>query len=471
MKDNLIQIAGGVAPMLTMSDSALDIYDGVRDLPIVSPHGHCDPAWIGQNRAFTDPTDLLITPDHYVFRMLYSQGVPLKDLGIGVDQNERNPRAIFRTFAAHWHKFRGTPSHMWISATLSQVFGITDRLDVDSADQIYGKIDADLKSARFRPQALMDTFNIEVLATTDSALSNLADHKAARTQGLRGKMIPTFRPDSVINPMHADFVNDVKVMGEITDQDTGSFSGYLEALRARRAYFMVNGATATDHDVPELMTCYLTEKRAATLFAKAAVGKITPKEALAFHGHMLTEMAQMSAEDGLVMQIHAGCRRDTNTAVHAEFGPNMGADMPVATNWVAGMDALLNRVGNESDMNIILFTMDESAYARELAPMAGHWPALRLGAPWWFHDSANGVARFLDNVVETAGYWNLAGFNDDTRAFMSIPARHDMWRRGVSLHLAQQRSRGILGRTDMDEIARLLCRDLAVDSYKLSKVV
>ncbi len=471
MSQPLHSLTGHTTPILTLPDAAQDIYDGVRDMPIISPHGHCDPSWFAENKAFVDPAELLIVPDHYIFRMLYSQGVGLEDLGIGVPPEKRDARAIFRIFAKHWHKFRGTPSDAWFATTMARTFGITATLNAENADVFYDKIDAELKAARLRPQALLEEFNIEVLATTDNALSDLNHHKAARKQKLSGKIIPTFRPDSILDPKHPEFKKDIVHLAEVTGQDTESFAGYLEALRDRRAYFMAYGATATDHAVSDLMTCYLTEKRASALYAKARSGKITPKEAQVFYGHMLTEMAQMSAEDGLVMQIHAGSRRNTNNALYEKFGANMGADMPVRVDWVDGMDALLNRVGNERDMNILVFTLDESAYARELAPMAGHWPALRLGPPWWFHDSANGIARYLDQVVETAGYWNLAGFNDDTRALMSIPARHDMWRRGVSLHLAQQRGRGILGRSDVDEIARLLCRDLTIEAYKLGKVV
>ncbi|GAA6179862.1 glucuronate isomerase [Shimia sp. NS0008-38b] len=471
MTQGLQSLTGHTSPILMLSDAAQDIYDGVRDLPIISPHGHCAPSWFAENTPFADPVELLILPDNRVLRMLFSQGVGLEELGVGVPADQRNSREIFRIFAKHFHKFRGTPTDMWMAATLARVFGITATLNAENADTIYDKIDAELKSARMRPQALMEAFNIEVLATTDDALDDLAHHKVARKQKLRGKMIPTFQPDSVLDPKHPDFKTDIVKLAEVTGQDTGSFEGYLEALLARRAYFMANGATSTDHSVQELVTCYLTEKRAATLYAKALDGKITPKEAQSFYGHMLIEMAQMSAEDGLVMQIHAGVRRNSNKEMFDKFGAGICGDIPIATNWVDGMDALLNRVGNSKDMNILVYALDEAAYARELAPMAGHWPALRLGAPWWFHDSANGNARYLDRVVETAGYWNLVGFSDDTCALMSIPARHDMWRRGVSIHLAEQRKRGILGRTDVDEIAKLLCRDLAIDAYKLGSVV
>ncbi|WP_247738939.1 glucuronate isomerase [Shimia sp. R9_2] len=471
MGEAVMNLVSHSVPTLQLSDAALDIYEAVQALPIVSPHGHCLPEWFAENRPFSDPAEVFIDPDVSVIRMLLSQGVWLEDIGIGVPREARNPRAAFQLFANHWHKFRGTPSHLWISHALVHVFGVAMPLNAETADSIYDRVDAELKSSRMRPQALLQSFNIDALATTDSALDDLTSHKAARLQKLRGKIIPTFRPDSVLDPTHPDFRADVATLGEITGENTASFAGYLEALRERRAYFMANGATATDHEVGELATCYLTEKRAATLFAKALAGTITPKESQGFYGHMLTEMAQMSVEDGLVMQIRGGSMRNTNKVLHGKYGPQVGADMPVGANWVRGLGALLARVGNVREMNILLFTLDESAFARELAPMVSHWPALRLGAPWRYSDSANGIARYLDQVVETAGYWNLAGFNDDTRAFMSIPARHDMWRRGVSQHLAQQRARGVLTRSDANEIARLLCRDLAIDAYKLGSVV
>ncbi|CUH52595.1 glucuronate isomerase [Shimia marina] len=464
-------LIGTGTPILTLSDAAQDIYDSVRDLPIVSPHGHCDPRWFAENTPFADPVEVLIHPDQGVLRMLYSQGVSLEDLGVGVAAHQREGRAIFRTFARHFHKFRGTPTDLWMATTLARIFGITAPLNADNADAVYDKIDAEIKSTQMYPHALLASFNIEVLATTDSALDDLAHHKAARKHKLRGKVVPTFCPDAVLDPRRGDFKANVVKLAEITDQDTSSFEGYLEALRDRRAYFMAYGATATVHSLPELGTCYMTERRAATLFAKAMGGKIAPKEAQSLYGHMLTEMAQMSAEDGLVMQIHAGTRVNTNKEMFERFGPNTGADVPQSVNFIDGLDALLNRVGHSRDINIVVFTPDASACERELAPMAGHWPALRLGSPWRFRHGVNGIARYLDHVVESTGYWNLAGFSDNTRAFMSIPARHDLWRRGVSLHLAQQRQRGVLGRGDVDEIAQMLCRDLAIDAYKFSSFV
>lgn len=452
---------------LHLNDGAQAIYETLYDLPIVSPHGHCDPAWFAQDTPFRDPAELLIIPDHYVFRMLYSQGVSLTDLGIGVPVAQREPRKIFQVFADHYHLFLGTPSHLWMAHVLAHWFGFEERLTSQNAMEVYDTIASALSKDAFRPRALFDQQNIAVLATTDGALDELAHHDAIAASGWAGRVVPTFRPDAVLNPATPDFAANVRELGAVTGEDTETYNGYLNALRTRRAYFQARGATATDHDVPVLWTAWLSSQEAAALFAKALQGALTAAETQALYGHLLIEMAQMSADDGLVMQIHAGSTRSTNRAVLEAFGKDKGADIPRRTDWVGGLDALLNRVGNNGRMGIIAFTLDESGYARELAPMAGHWPALQLGPPWWFHDSANGIARYLDQVVETAGYWNLAGFNDDTRAFLSIPARHDLWRRGVSMHLDQQRKRGLMTAQDTRDTGRLLSHDLALDTYRL----
>ncbi len=441
------------------------LYREVADLPIVSPHGHCDPAWFAADQAFADPAELLVIPDHYVFRMLYSQGVPLEKLGIGVPVEERDARAIFRLFAAHWHLFLGTPSRVWIEYVFRETLGIEMPLNADTADAIYDAIAERLAERAFRPRILFERFNIEVLATTDGALDDLAHHHAIADSGWGGRIVPTFRPDAVLDAADPRFVENVARLGEVTGEDTGSFVGYLEALRKRRAFFAQMGATATDHAIEMMHTEWLADP--AALFARIRAGEASGTDKARFYGHMLIEMAQMSVEDGLVMQIHGGSRRNTNAQIMDRFGRDMGADMPVATDWVRGLEALLNRAGNEPDLRIILFTLDETTYARELAPMAGHWPCLRIGPPWWFYDSAVGIARYFDNVVETAGYANLAGFNDDTRAFMSIPARHDLWRRAVAVHLSGQVARGYFDRADAAGLARALATDLAREAYRL----
>lgn len=457
----------GPDAQLALTPAAQAIYDTVRDLPIVSPHGHCDPGWFADDAAFPDPASLLIVPDHYVFRMLYSRGVSLTDLGIGVPPEARDGRAIFRLFARHYHLFLGTPSHLWWSHVLHDLFGLSDRLTAENADAVYDRIDAALKTPGFRPRALFDRFGIAWLATTDGALDGLEHHATILESGWAGRVIPTFRPDAVLNPQAPGFAANVEKLGAMTGCDCGSLAGYLDALRARRAAFKAMGATATDHDVPDLHTEWLDRSEAESLFSAALKGRIAKGDAVRLYGHLLIEMAQMSLDDGLVMQLHAGSSRSTNRALLASHGRDMGADIPHRTDWVGGLDALLNRVGNRADLTVIAFTLDESAYARELAPMAGHWPALRLGPPWWFHDSVNGIRRYFDGVVETAGYENLTGFNDDTRAFLSIPARHDLWRRAVSLHLADQVGRGLFGKADALHLARRLSHDLALETYRL----
>ncbi|WP_342076788.1 glucuronate isomerase [Yoonia sp. SS1-5] len=452
-----------------MNDQSLNgiaglIYDGIRQLPIVSPHGHCDPQWFADDTRFPDPAALLIQPDHYVFRMLYSRGVTLEELGIGA---AKDPRDVFRTFAAHWHLFLGTPSRRWLEYSFREVFGLDVPLSVETSDLYFDEIALRLRQDSFRPRALFDRFGIAVLATTDGALDDLAAHGKIDAADWGGRIIPTFRPDSIINPHHPHFADDMTALATLTGTDCAQFPEYLDAIRQRRAFFKQMGATATDHGVTDLQTAWLDADTLQDLLTRALAGELSGLEAARFEGHMLTEMAQMSVEDGLVMQLHVGSRRSTNRALFAAHGPDMGADIPQPVNWVTGLDALLNRVGNNPALELILFTLDETTYARELAPMAGHWPALRLGPPWWFHDSENGIARYLDQVVETAGYWNLAGFNDDTRAFTSIPARHDLWRRGVAVHLGQQVARGRMGRSDAADMAKLLAHDLALESYRL----
>jgi glucuronate isomerase len=401
--------------------------------------------------------------------MLHSLGVPLEELGIGVPPGEKDSRAVFRVFAQHWDAFLGTPTRMWLEHTFHEVIGLDVELGPGTADVVHDGIADWLADPANRPRSLFDRFGIEVLATTDPALADLAHHDSIAESGWPGRIIPTFRPDDLINPARSGQTEAIKALGRLTGTDVGTYSGFLDAVRARRAEFRARGATATDHDVPHLMTAWLPRLDVEALYAKALRGSLSDEEASAFHGHMLTEMAQMSAEDGMVMQIHAGSTRSTNRELARRFGPDMGADIPRAMNWVDGLDALLNRVGNDARFRLIVFTLDESAYSRELAPMAGHWPCLRLGPPWWFHDSLNGIRRYFDRVVETAGYLNLAGFNDDTRAFLSIPARHDLWRRGVSLHLADQIERGVLRRADADRLAPMLARDLALDAYRLER--
>ena len=439
------------------------LYQSVKNLPIISPHGHCDPSWFAENKPFENPASLLVTPDHYVFRMLYSQGINLKDLGIGEPGAQADPRDVFRIFVAHWHLFLGTPTRLWIDYVLYKTLQITAKLTTQNADSIYDQISDKLEQDAYLPRALFDSFNIETLATTDSALDDLRHHSAIKSSSWTGHVIPTFRPDGILDPLDQNFLQNLVELASLTGLSLDTYAEYLSAIRARRVYFIEMGATATDHAIDIIHTEWLSEPN--EIYQRIKQGLETETDARRFYGHMLIEMAQMSVEDGLTMQIHGGSKRNTNRQLLLEFGRDMGADIPISTNWVSGLDALLNRVGNISSLTIILFTLDETTYARELAPLAGHWPCLRIGPPWWFHDSAKGISRYFDQVVETAGYYNLAGFNDDTRAFLSIPARHDLWRRGVALHLAAQINQGIFGRTQAEDLAQLLSTGLARQAY------
>ncbi len=446
------------------------LYAEVRDLPIVSPHGHTDPAWYAGNEPFPDPATLFVVPDHYVFRMLYSQGVPLEDLGIPRRDGgpvERDSRRIWRRFAENWHLFRGTPTRMWLDHAFETLFGVTERLSADTADAIYDRIDACLKKPEFRPRALFERFGIEVIATTESPLDPLDHHRRLRESGWGGRVVTAFRPDPVVDPDFEGFAANVEALGGLTREDTTRWDGYLAALATRRAYFKEFGATSTDHGHPTARTADLPRDEAARLFEKALLGSCTPEEAELFRGQMLTEMARMSLEDGLVMQIHPGSSRNHNSALFAAYGRDKGADIPTRTDYVHALRPLLDRFGNERDLTVILFTLDESTYARELAPLAGHYPALRLGPAWWFFDSPEGMMRYRELVTETAGFCNTVGFNDDTRAFCSIPARHDVARRVDCAYLARLVAEHRLDEDEAREVAVDLAYRLAKRAYKL----
>jgi glucuronate isomerase len=442
----------------------------IADLPIVSPHGHTDPAWFATNAPWADPAELLITPDHYVFRMLFSQGVPLEDLGVPRADGgpvETDPRAIWRRFAGRYHLFRGTPSRMWHDWVYTQAFGLDVRLSAETADHYYDVIDAALKTDAFRPRALFERYNIELIATTESPLDPLSHHAAIQASGWKGRVVTAFRPDPVLDPDFEGFHANLDELGRITGEDTRTWDSYLAALRNRRAFFAAHGATSTDHGHPTAFTADLSDADIRALFAQVVAGPVTPCEAELFRGHMLTEMAAMSLDDGLVMQIHPGSFRNHNAAVFARFGRDKGADIPTQTDYVRALKPLLDRFGSEPGLTIIVFTLDETAYSRELAPLAGHYPALRLGPPWWFHDSPEGMRRFREQATETAGFYNTVGFNDDTRAFLSIPARHDVARRMDCGHLARLVVEHRLEEDEAHEVAHALTYGLVKAAYRL----
>ena len=451
------------SPEPVQRDIARELYASIADLPIISPHGHTDPQWFADDQPFDNPASLLITPDHYVVRMLYSQGVTLEALGIGpIDRTGDDvvaaPRDVWRTFAEHFHLFRGTPSGFWMNHVLSDVFDVPVRLDGDTADAIYDQIAGCLVDDAFRPRALLDRFGIEVVATTDSALSDLAHHRRLAEDGFGGRVIPTFRPDSVVDPDHESYVEHVERLGDITGRDTSRWDDYLAALFDRRRLAMSLGATATDHGHPSAFTASVGRVTAQTLLDQALAGTLDAAGKETLRGQMLVEMAAMSVEDGLVMQLHPGSRRNHNRPLHERYGRDIGADIPGPVDFVEGLRPLLDRFGNDAGFTLVAFTLDETTFSRELAPLAGHYPALHLGPPWWFLDSVEGMLRYRRAVTETAGFANTTGFVDDTRAFLSIPARHDVARRVDARYLAELVSDH---RLELDE-AHEIAGDLAV---------
>ena len=447
-------------------DIAKRLYASVCTLPIISPHGHTQASWFAENKPFPNPAKLLIQPDHYIYRMLYSQGVRLEDLEIDIAEM-KNPRKVWRIFAEHYFLFRGTPTRLWLDQVFQELFGLTERLSGSTADLYFDVISEKLRTPEFLPRALFERFDIEVLATTDSPLDKLTAHAAIRQSQWHGRILPTFRPDSVVDPAFTGFHRNLQRLGEQTGEDTATWSGYLAALRASRARFKSLGCTATDHGHPTARTANLADAEASALYCKILGGTIVEEDHELFRAQMLTEMARMSLEDGLVMQIHPGSIRNHNQQVYEKFGRDTGADIPGRADYVHGLRPLLDTFGNERDLTIILFTLDESTYSRELAPLAGHYPCLRLGPPWWFHDSPEGMMRYRQMVTETAGFYNTVGFNDDTRAFLSIPARHDVARRVDCSFLARLVVENRLSETEAFDTAQDLTSNLVRSAYKL----
>jgi glucuronate isomerase len=445
------------------------LYESTRALPIVSPHGHCDPTALAEDRPFGDPAIELVTRDHYLLRMLYSQGVPLESLGVQpLDGRpaETDGRQIWRTFAEHFHLFRGTPSKLWLEYTLNDVLGLDEPVRPETADRLYDQMCGRLSEEGFLPRALFDRVGIEFLATTDSALSDLGPHTTLRASRWPGRVVPTFRPDDVVDPERPDFRVNLERLGEVTRCDTSSWKGYLDAIRRRRAEFVRAGATASDHGHPSPLTADLPASEAEALFARLTAGTPDAVDAERFRGLMLVQMADMSMDDGLVLQLHAGAWRDHNPMLSTRFGPDVGADIPTPSGYVGALKPLLDRFGNEARLTVVVYTLDESTYSRELAPLAGHYPALRLGPPWWFFDSPEGMRRFYRLVTETAGFANTVGFNDDARSLLTIAGRHDVARRVNAGYLAELVAEHRVTEDDAEAIAADLAYHHAARAFR-----
>jgi glucuronate isomerase len=441
------------------------LYEATKALPIVSPHGHCSPIQLAEDQWDGDPALELVTRDHYLLRLMYSQGVRLEALGVDPVHGQATAvegRQVWRELAEHYTLFSGTPSKLWLDHTLAAVFEVDEPLVPATADDLYDHLASCFTSDEFSPRALFDRFGIEFLATTDGALDPLAAHAGLRGSEWSGRVVPTFRPDDIVDPDRPAFESNLTKLGELTGCDVSTWKGYLEAVRQRRAHFVAAGATASDHGHPSASTTDLSERDAVDLFAKVVTGTQSAGEAELFRGQMLVEMATMSLEDGLVLQIHAGAWRNHNPSLWARFGPDMGADIPQATNYVATLKPLLDRFGNDPALTVVVYTLDETTYSRELAPLAGHYPALRLGPPWWFFDSPEGLRRYYNLVTETAGFANTVGFNDDARSLLTIPARHDVARRVNAGYLA-----GLVAEHRMEEPE---AADIAADlAYHLAR--
>ncbi|MBC8400366.1 MAG: glucuronate isomerase [Candidatus Marinimicrobia bacterium] len=457
-------------PDPTTRKIARQLYEQVCDLPIISPHGHTDPHWFAENKPFSDPTELIIVPDHYVFRLLYSQGIKIESLGVPTVDGipvESDRRKIWRLFARHFYLFDGTPTGAWLSYEFTEIFGVNEKLTADNADRIYDHISGLLNRTEFLPRSIVDRFNIEVLSTTDEASDQLLSHQKIRKSDWNGRIIPCFRPDAVTNIRNPHWKNKIDELSNIVGYELNNYSHFIRALEDRRLYFKSMGATATDQGILSPFTIELNKSDCDIIYQRALNGTATEDDALQFSGQILMEMARMSIEDGLVMQIHPGSFRNHNKMIYNRFGHDMGADIPVRTEYTRNLHTLLNKYGNDPRLTLIVFTLDESTYSRELAPLAGHYPAMKLGPSWWFHDSIEGMMRFRRMTTETASIYNTVGFNDDTRALLSIPARHDLSRRVDSNYLATLVA---THRIDMDSALRMskaLAYDLAKQAYKL----
>jgi glucuronate isomerase len=464
---------------------ARELYQGVEALPLVCPHGHVDlRLFADPNAKFGSPADLFIIPDHYVTRMLYSQGIALESLGVrpsppsplperersaeGGVRVERDHRKIWRLFCENFYLLRGTPSGIWLTDELATVFGVDETPSASNADRLFDTISEKLASPEFSPRNLFERFNIEVLCTTDAASDTLEHHQAIRKGDWKKNIRPTFRPDGVVNLDAPNWRANIDTLSQVSGIDVVDYASFIRALEQRRGFFKSMGATASDHAALTPATAELTPAEADAIFRRALKGQARPGDAAAFTAHMLMEMARMSVEDGLVMQLHPGSLRNHNDVIFQKFGLDKGADIPLQTEYTRNLLPLLNKYGNDPRLTLILFTLDETTYSRELAPLAGHYPALKLGPPWWFFDSLNGMARYFDQVMETAGLYNTAGFNDDTRAFCSIPARHDVWRRASADWLAGLVARHIIDMQDAREMIYELAVGLAKRAYKLN---
>jgi len=455
---------------ISVRNNARELYNEIKDCPIVCPHGHVDPQIFVDNNPFPDPTELFIIPDHYVFRMLYSQGISLDELGIPQKDGTRaetDPRKVWQIFANNYYLFRGTPSGVWLDYEFNILLGIKEKLNESNGQKIFDQINEKLNTEDYLPRHLFEQFNIEVLTTTDGATDSLKQHELIAESDWGGKIIPSFRPDALTNLLNPDWNNEITKLKNLTSIDITTYKSFITAIEMRREYFKNLGATATDHGVDIPFTHSLTDGEREAIFSRALKGNASYKDAAFFTANMLIEMARMSCEDGLIMQIHPGSNRNHNEVIYEKYGLDKGCDIPQGTEYTNNLKELLNTYGNNNDFTFIVFTLDETSYTRELAPLAGHYPAMKLGPAWWFHDSLEGMTRYRNMVTETAGFYNTVGFNDDTRAFLSIPARHDVARRIDANYLGKLVAKHILTFEEARYVIMDLTYNLVKQAYKL----
>jgi len=450
---------------------AREIYDQTRDLPLVSMHGHVDVQSIRDNVSFGDPTELFVIPDHYLRRMLVSQGYGNHELGAApVDDSagvevETDHRLIWRRFCENWKLFRGTPTRYWLEHELVEVFGVTAEPSAETADQIYNQLTGTLALPEFHIRPLFDRFNIEILSTTDAPQSDLSAHADLAAEGWGERVVPTFRPDALFYPDRAGWADGIRSLSEASGIDVADYSSFLDALRQRRQAFAAAGARASDHGHLLAATTPPDAADAQRIFEAALAAPADAGTAAAFAANMLFETARMSLDDGLVMQLHPGVLRDYSPQEFGRFGADQGFDIPVQTEYTHALRPLLSAFGHDPRFRMVLFTVDENTFSRELAPLAGAFPSVRLGAPWWFLDTPGGMARFRELTTDTAGFYNTSGFVDDTRAFASIPARHDLARRMDAGFLAKLVAEHRLGLDEAIETAIDLSYTLPLKSY------
>ena len=434
--------------------TARRLYQSVKDLPIISPHGHVPAQWLAKDIPFTDPTSLLITPDHYVNRMLHAHGVELSELGVAQPTlSESQSRDAFRTLCSYWSAYRGTPVRLWLDTQLGEVFDVKVQPSADTADQIYDQIATCIASPEFKPRALYEKFGIELLATTDDPCDDLAHHQFLRDDPTwHGRVIPTFRPDKYLEAAQPTWNADVDRLAEVSGIDTGTYEGLIAALENRRRYFKDHGAVSSDHSHFDARTDTLELSVAERIYAAARKGEVSESEATALRRHLVSEMARMACDDGLVMTLHPGVRRNHHLPTFEKYGADVGTDIPVQMEFTEALRPMLNRYGTHPNFQLVIFTIDETVFSREIAPLAGFYPSVFAGVPWWFLDAPEAIRRYRGAITESAGFAKTSGFIDDTRAFCSIPARHDMSRRLDAGFVAQLVGEHRLGEAEAIEV-------------------